>query len=75
MSQTLSQRKALSGRARAPDLERFDPITSQAMQTVLALMRAGARLVRVERGCVVLRRQDSACVVDAAGRVTWSAAR
>jgi hypothetical protein len=75
MTQTLSQRKALAGRGRSPGLDRFDPVTAQAMQTVLALMRAGARIVHVERGRIVLRRQDSQCVVDAAGRVTWSAAR
>jgi hypothetical protein len=79
MSQTLAQRKALAARtARAdavaacavrPDLGRFDPVSCQAMQTVGALLRAGARLVDVQRGHVLLRRGDALCVVDAAGRL------
>jgi len=82
MSQTLAQRKALAARAARqpdpqvrPDLGRFDPISFHAMQTVQALLRSGATLVHVERGRVLLRRQDSLCVVDSAGRVTWSAGR
>jgi len=82
MSQTLAQRKALAARAaRQPearvrdDLGRFDPVSFHALQTVQALLRSGATLVHVERGRVLLRRQESLCVVDAAGRVTWSADR
>lgn len=79
MSLTLAQRKALAAHAaRAdaaaacavrPHLGRFDPVSCQAMQTVRALLRAGARLVDVQRGHVLLRRDDALCVVDSAGRL------
>ena len=79
MSLTHAQRKALAARAaRAdaaaaaavrPDLDRFDPVSCQAMQTARALLRAGARLVDVQRGRVLLRIDDALCVVDPAGRL------
>ena len=79
MSPTPAQRKALAaGTARTqagaspaarPDLDRFDPVSCEAMRTVDALLRAGARLVDVQHGHVLLRRDDALCVVDAAGRL------
>jgi len=85
VSLTLAQRKALAERtarvdaaaasAVRPDLDRFDPVSCQAMQTVGALLRTGARLVDVQRGHVLLRRGDTLCVVDAAGRLDCRRAR
>lgn len=79
MSRTLAQRKPLAaGTTRAcaaaapalrPELDRFDPVSCEAMRTVHALLRAGARLVDVRRGRVLLCRDDALCVVDAAGRL------
>jgi hypothetical protein len=81
VSQTLAQRKALAaGSARAreaaaealrPELDRFDPVSCEAMRTVHALLRAGARLVDVRRGRVLLCRGEVLCIVDAAGRPDW----
>ena len=61
-----------AGADRTPDLGRFAPLTPAALGTVKSLIGAGARLLRVDPGRVLLKREDSVCEVDAAGRVKWN---
>jgi hypothetical protein len=68
-----SDRSAAGWRPLAPPgpADRADA-SRDAMQTVLVLVRSGARIVSVEPARVVLDRDGRACEVDRAGRVRWS---
>ncbi len=54
------------------DLGRFEPIDGHARDRVEELIKRGARIVRVQRDAVVLRRAAQVATVDQVGRVSWS---
>jgi hypothetical protein len=66
-----AERAAPREEDRATGSRHFEPVSVQALRTLEAMQKMGAKLVRVERGTVLLRRGDEVGAIEASGRVRW----
>lgn len=53
------------------ELKRFEPISAQAKQTIMDLVKRGGEVVTIKNDFVEIKRQQSIAKVDQQGRVEW----